>query len=85
MSTKANICRECKFYVAINTCKHPDLVDVVTGQPSDCYEQRCEVATDHPHYGYAGNLWQPRPGLAREASSGAAANGAKAVGAAPHA
>lgn len=33
------ICRECKYHTA-GECAHPDLRDVVTGQPSDCHTNR---------------------------------------------
>ena len=60
------ICRECRHYAAIHECSHPDLLDLVTGEPSDCHWNRgmiegAEATPPLPWCGPAGALWEERP------------------------
>lgn len=56
------ICKLCKHYRSIHVCAHPELVDVVTGDPNDCYMSRTFVENPIlPHCGPVGLYWEAIP------------------------
>lgn len=55
------ICSTCKHYQAIALCRHSELADLVTGEPSDCYSNRgmLEKGANISHCGPKGKFHEP--------------------------
>ena len=61
------ICKNCTHYRAVNECGHPELLDLVTGLPTDCYTNRSAVEGEQsdpplPHCGPLGVLYEKASG-----------------------